>query len=55
MFIFFDINKNQEERAPSESLTKVLFIYEYTWQNFRLQLLHLVNKCVESIYKTQKS
>ena len=34
--------------------TKVLFTYEYTWQNFRLGLLRLVNNCVESIYKTQK-
>ena len=29
--------------------TKVLFTYEYTWQNFRLRLLRLVNYCVESI------
>ena len=28
---------------------KVLFTYEYTWQNFHLQLLHLVNNC-ESLF-----
>ena len=39
----FDIIKNQEERPQSESLTKVLFTYEYTRHNFPLQLLRLVN------------
>ena len=34
---------------------KVLFTNCYTWQNFGLRFLGLVNKCVESIYKTQKS
>ena len=34
---------------------KVLFTDRYTWQNFRLRLLRLVNNCIESIYKTQKS
>ena len=34
---------------------KVLFTDRYTWQNLRLRLLRLVNNCVESIYKTQKS
>ena len=27
-------------------ITKVLFIYEYTRQNFRLRLLRLVDNCV---------
>jgi len=30
-------------------------IHCYTWQNFLLRLLHLVNNCIEFIYKTQKS
>ena len=32
-----------------------VFTYTYTWQNFHLRLLCLVNNCVESIYKMQKS
>ena len=34
---------------------KVLFTHRYTWWNFCLRLLRLVNNCLESIYKTQKS
>ena len=33
---------------------KVLFTYEYTLQNVRLQLLCLMNNFAESIYKKQK-
>ena len=33
----------------------VLFTDCYKWQNFRLWFLHLVDNCIESIYKTQKS
>ena len=35
--------------------TKVLFTDCYTWQNFRLQFLHLVNRLYPVIHKTQKS
>ena len=34
---------------------KLSFTHCYTWENFCLWLLHLVNNCVQSIYKTQKS
>ena len=34
---------------------KVLFTDCCRWQNFCPSLLHLVNNCVESIYKTQKT
>mgnify|MGYP001452831514 CR=1 FL=1 len=37
------------------SNTKVLFIDHFRWQNFRPSLSRLVNNCVESIYKTQKT
>ena len=36
-------------------LNKVLFTDPYTWQNFCLKLLCLVNNWVETIYKTQNS
>ena len=35
--------------------TKVLFTDRCRWQNFRPSLLCLVNNCVESIYKMQKT
>ena len=34
---------------------KVLFTDRCRWQNFHPSLLHLVNNCVESIYKPQKT
>ena len=34
--------------------TKVLFAEHYTWQNFCLWFLRLVNNCVEPIYKMKK-
>ena len=37
------------------SNTKVLFIDHLRWQNFCPSLLRLVNNCVESIYKIQKT
>ena len=37
------------------SNTKVLFSDHLRWQNFCPSLLRLVNNCVESIYKTQKT
>ena len=36
-------------------VTKVLFTDRCRWQNFHPSLLRLVNNCVESIYKTQKT
>ena len=36
-------------------LVKVLFTYEYTWQNFRLRLLCLINRLYTVIHKTKKS
>jgi hypothetical protein len=34
--------------------SKLLFTDRYTWQNFRLQFLHLVNRLCTVIHKTQK-
>ena len=34
---------------------KVLFTDCHKWRNFHPSLLHPVNNCVESIYKTQKT
>ena len=39
----------------SHFLAKVLFTDCCRWQNFHSSLLRLVNNCVESIYKTQKT
>ena len=36
------------------SVGKILFTYHYTRSKFGLRLLHLVNNCVKSIYKTQR-
>ena len=41
--------------APIYQITKISFTYEYTGQNFRLQLLRLVNRLYPVIHKTQKS
>ena len=38
-----------------DSFNKVLFTNHCRWQNFHPSLLCLVNHCVESIYKTQKT
>ena len=38
-----------------EHVAKVLLIDHYTWQTFRLRLLHLVNRLYAVIHKTQKS
>ena len=45
----------QLDQIISEVAIKVLFTNHYTWQNFCLRLLRLVNNCAESIYKAQKS
>ena len=42
-------------KGVQSSTNKVLFTDRYTWQNFCLRLLRLLNNCVESIYNTQKS
>ena len=49
-----DLACGSRSQIKNVSTTKVLFTYEYTWQNFRLWLLRFVNNCVESIYKKQK-
>ena len=41
--------------TSEQKYTKVLFTYEYTWQNFRLRLLRLVDRLYSVIHKTQKS
>ena len=42
-------------KSKEQTVNKVLFTDCYTWQNFRLRLLCLVNNCVESNYKTEKA
>ena len=38
-----------------EAVAVIVSLKYYTWRNFGLRLLCLVNNCVESIYKMQKS
>ena len=38
-----------------QSLFEMLFTHRYTWQNFRLSLLHLVNRLYAVIHRTQKT
>ena len=53
-FSLFCFGKEQENNL-SKFHYKVLFTYEYTWQNFRLRFLRLVNRLYSVIHKTQKS
>ena len=42
-------------KGVQSSTTKVLFTDRYTWQNFRLRFLHLVNRLYTVIHEKQKS
>ena len=46
--------QDQSRTIWSEN-NKTLFTDRCRWQNFCTSLLHLVNKCIESIYLTQKT
>ena len=55
---FFDQIGHETTHASNGNeyfFTKVLFTDRYTWQNFRLQFLRLVNRLYTIIHKTQKS
>ena len=55
LFIFRKYFLKSSGSKKMRGNAKVLFCNRYTWWNFRLLLLRLVDNCVESIYKTQKS
>ena len=58
-FIVFQGIGNQVKilfHFSTSSTAQVLFTHHYTWRNFSLRLLHLVNDCkIYKIYKMQKS
>ena len=52
--ISFEVSQQWHSR-PRMQLSKVLFTDSYTWHNFGLQLLGLVNRLYTVFHKTQKS
>ena len=55
MLMYFDFVYSGFVKLSAELINKVLFTDGYTWQNFRVRLLRLVNRLYAVIHKTQKS